>query len=41
MNVMTRVLVVDDDINICELIRIYLEKEGFQVTVCYDGRKAI
>ena len=41
MNTMARVLVVDDDINICELIRIYLEKEGFQVTVCYNGRKAI
>lgn len=41
MNAMTRVLVVDDDVNICELIRLYLEKEGFQVTVCHDGRKAL
>lgn len=41
MNAMIRVLVVDDDPNICELIRIYLEKEGFQVAVCHDGRKAV
>ena len=27
----TSVLVVDDDVNICELIRLYLEKEGWDV----------
>ncbi len=37
----TRVLVVDDDSNICELIRLYLEKEGFIVTISYDGKKAL
>ncbi len=37
----TRVLVVDDDSNICELIRLYLEKEGFVVTISYDGKKAL
>lgn len=37
----TRVLVVDDDINICELIRLYLEKEGFLVYVTHDGKKAL
>ncbi|HPP36507.1 MAG TPA: DNA-binding response regulator, partial [Clostridiales bacterium] len=31
MNRKTSVLVVDDDVNICELIRLYLEKEGFEV----------
>lgn len=41
MNTNTRVLVVDDDINICELVRLYLEKEGFSVSVCYDGRKSV
>ena len=25
-----RVLVVDDDKNICELLRLYLEKEGYR-----------
>lgn len=37
----TRVLVVDDDSNICELIRLYLEKEGFLVSISYDGKKAL
>ncbi len=41
MNARAHVMVVDDDINICELQRIYLEKENFQVTVCYDGKKAV
>ena len=26
-----RILVVDDDKNICELLRLYLEKEGFNL----------
>jgi len=41
MNARAHVLVVDDDVNICELQRLYLEKENFQVTVCHDGYKAI
>ena len=36
-----RVLVVDDDKNICELIRLYLEKEGFSVVLAYDGQSAV
>ena len=36
-----KVLVVDDDINICELLRLYLEKEGFAVTVANDGNSAV
>ncbi len=36
-----RILVVDDDRNICELIRLYLEKEGFSVTMAHDGQAAI
>lgn len=36
-----KVLVVDDDINICELLRLYLEKEGFAVTVANDGKVAL
>jgi len=35
------VLVVDDDVHICELIRLYLEKDGFRVTLSHDGRKAV
>ena len=26
---MERILVADDDLNICELLRLYLEKEGY------------
>lgn len=37
----TTVLVVDDDTHICELIRIYLEKDGFHVVTAQDGRKAV
>lgn len=37
----TKILVVDDDANICELIRLYLEKEGFEVVISYDGKKAL
>ncbi|MBE7049122.1 MAG: response regulator transcription factor [Ruminococcaceae bacterium] len=36
-----QVLVVDDDKNICELIRLYLEKEGFTVTLAYNGQSAL
>ncbi|MBR7164176.1 MAG: response regulator transcription factor [Clostridia bacterium] len=36
-----RILVVDDDKNICELIRLYLEKEGFAVTLAHDGQAAL
>lgn len=36
-----RILVVDDDKNICELLRLYLEKEGFQVTLAFDGAEGI
>lgn len=31
------VLVVEDDHNIAELLQMYLEKEGYAVTVAYDG----
>ena len=36
-----RILVVDDDKNICEIIRLYLEKEGFSVSIANDGEKAL
>ena len=37
----TKVLIVDDDINICELLRLYLEKEGFNVISVNDGEAAL
>ena len=35
------ILVVDDDRKTVDLIRLYLEKDGYRVLVAYDGRKAI
>ena len=36
-----KILVVDDDINICELLRLYLTKEGYQVTIANDGEEGL
>ena len=36
-----KILVVDDDPNISELLRLYLVKEGYQVTVAHDGEEAL
>ena len=38
---MGRILVSDDDKNICELLRLYLEKEGYEVSIANDGTQAI
>ena len=35
------VLVAEDDKNIAELLQMYLEKEGYAVTVAYDGGQAL
>lgn len=32
-----KVLVIEDDVNIAELLRLYLEKEGFSVSIAHDG----
>jgi len=37
----SKVLVVDDDKNICELLKLYLVKEGYQVVFAYDGSEAV
>ena len=36
-----KILVVDDESNICELLRLYLEKAGFSVVIAGDGRQAL
>lgn len=36
-----KILVVDDDNNICELLRLYLEKEGYEVTIAHNGGDAV
>ena len=37
----TRILVVDDDVNICDILRMYLEREGYEVKVAYDGEAGV
>ena len=36
-----KVLIVEDDSNIAELLHLYLEKEGFETTVASDGGKGV
>ncbi|MDR3121582.1 MAG: response regulator transcription factor [Clostridiales bacterium] len=36
-----KIFVVDDDVNICELIRLYLEKEGYDVRTVNRGDRAV
>lgn len=36
-----RVLVIDDDKNTSELLRLFLEKEGFGVIMAYDGEEGL
>ena len=38
---MEKIMVVDDDRNICELLRLYLEKEQYTVVIANDGNEAI
>jgi DNA-binding response OmpR family regulator len=37
----TRILIAEDDHEVVELIRVYLEKEGFAVTAAGDGEAAL
>jgi two-component system, OmpR family, alkaline phosphatase synthesis response regulator PhoP len=38
---MTTLLLVDDEKNIIELEKLYLEKEGYKIEVAYDGKTAL
>ena len=38
---MGKILVADDDKNICELIRLYLEKDNYTVVMAHDGEAAV
>ncbi len=38
---MAKILIVDDDKNICELLRLYIEKEGFETAIANDGKIAV
>ena len=37
----SKILIVDDESNIVELIRLYLEKDGFDTVVARDGNEAL
>ena len=37
----TKILVVDDDLNICDLLRLYLENEGYEVKTANDGAEGV
>lgn len=37
----TNILMIDDDKNICRLVTIYLQNEGYQVTAVYDGIEGV
>lgn len=36
-----KILIVDDDLNICELLRLYIEKEGYETRLAHDGKAAL
>ncbi len=36
-----KIMIVDDDPNICELLRLYLEKEGYATVLAGDGETAL
>ena len=38
---MTKILVVDDEKNICELLGIYLRKDNYEVEFAYNGEMAV
>ncbi|MDP4144518.1 MAG: response regulator transcription factor [Bacillota bacterium] len=35
-----KILIVDDDENICEVLKMYLESAGYSTRVCHDGKAA-
>lgn len=36
-----KILIVDDDENICELLNLYLKKDGFDTVIANNGRQAV
>ncbi|MGQ9666516.1 MAG: DNA-binding response regulator, partial [Anaerolineae bacterium] len=36
-----RILVVDDDPKIVEIVSLYLKREGYRVLAAYDGNQAL
>jgi two-component system response regulator ResD len=36
-----KILVIDDDENIADIIKMYLENSGYSIKLCHDGREAL
>jgi two-component system response regulator CpxR len=36
-----RILIIDDDTELCDLLTEYLEPEGFTITTCHDARQGL
>ena len=36
-----KVLIIEDDPNICDLIQLYMDKEGYNSTISFDGEKGL
>lgn len=36
-----KILIVDDDDNICQLLNLYLVKEGYHTAICHNGQEAL
>jgi DNA-binding response OmpR family regulator len=41
MNKVDRILVIDDDVELCSLVGEYLEPEGFQIEAVHDGNRGL
>lgn len=41
MNSVDRILVIDDDVELCSLVAEYLKPEGFQVEAVHDGKSGL
>ncbi len=37
----TKILVIDDDINICDLLKLYFENEGYEIKTASDGAEGV
>ncbi len=37
----SRILIIDDDENICKIVKLYLEKEGFEAVTAFDGKSGL
>jgi DNA-binding response OmpR family regulator len=36
-----RVLIIEDDVKLADLVRMYLERDGYRVTVAHEGREGL